>query len=137
MKTSTPHNNRTKNVILAALTAVTLAVPTSLLLAQESSSSTGSSQGNQQGGPGRPHGGPHLLPPHAAETLNLTDEQKQQLKELEAEVKSKIESILTPAQMEQLKQMRPQHPPGGGGGAPQGGAPEGGNQAPSTNQPTS
>lgn len=136
MKTLLPLNNRNKTVTLAALTALTLAVPESLLLAQ-GAPSTGSSQGNQQGGPGHPHGGPHLLPPHAAETLDLTVEQKQQLKELEAEVKSKIESILTSAQMEQLKQMRPQHPPRRGGEVPQVEAPDSGNQSPSTNQPTS
>lgn len=137
MKTHIPRNNRTNRILLTAVTALALTVPVSLFLAQGSSPSTGNSQGNQHGGQQRPHGGPHLLPPHAAETLNLTDEQKQQLKELEADVKSKIESILTPAQMEQLKQMRPQHPPGGGGGAPREGASEGGSQSQSTNQPAS
>lgn len=58
-------------------------------------------------------GGIHLLPRGAEKTLNLTAEQSQQMKDLEAEVKAKVEKILTPAQVEQLKAMRPQPPNGG------------------------
>jgi hypothetical protein len=88
-----------------------------------------------------------LLPPHAFEALKLTDDQKKQIKALEADVKTKLEAILTPAQLELLKQFRPPHHPGGGGpggskagGGPEGGAPPppppGANPPPSTNQPT-
>ena len=79
------------------------------------------------GGPGRGPGGFHILPPRAQEQLNLTMDQQKQLKELEAEVKAKIETILTPAQLEQLKQMRPPQRSGGGPGGPQSGS----TQAPS------
>src|ERR1035438_2235418 len=62
--------------------------------------------GGQRGGPGG-QGGFHLLPPRAQEQLNLTDDQKKQVAALEAEVKAKLEKILTPEQLKQLKQMRP------------------------------
>ena len=68
----------------------------------------------------------HLLPPHAEQQLNLSADQKKQLADLEAQVKAQIEQILTPAQLEQLKQMRPPPPhsgpgcPGGSGGPGQG-----------------
>jgi len=65
------------------------------------------------GGPGR---GPHILPPHAQEQLNLTADQQKQIADLETEVKGKIEAILTPAQMEKLKQMRPPQRQGATGG---------------------
>jgi len=69
-----------------------------------------------EGTPGQRRGGVHLLPPHAAEQLNLTADQQKQLAELEAEVKAKIEKILTPEQLEQLKKMRPPQHQGGSGG---------------------
>jgi hypothetical protein len=65
-------------------------------------------------------GGFHLLPPRAAETLKLTDDQKTQLAALEADTKAKLEKILTPEQMTQLKNMRPPMRPGGQGGGPGG-----------------
>ena len=68
--------------------------------------------------PGGP-GGIHLLPPRAQEELKLTEEQKKQLIALEAETKAKLENILTPEQLEQMKHMRPQR--GGGQGRPAGG----------------
>jgi Spy/CpxP family protein refolding chaperone len=74
----------------------------------------GEGPGAAPGGPGGP-GGFHLLPPRAAEHLNLTDDQRKQLADLEAEVKAKIEKILTPEQLQQLKQMRPPMRPGGPG----------------------
>lgn len=79
------------------------------------------------------------------EELNLTDDQHKQLAALEAEVRAKLEKILTPDQLEKLKQMRPpmrQGAPGmggpgmggqGRGGPPPGGAPRnrpGGGQGP-------
>ena len=83
-------------------------------------------EGPKGGGPG--HGGFHILPPHAVEQLNLTPEQKKQIADLEADVKAKLEKILTPEQLEQLKKMRPPHPGGQGGpGSPGGpGGPKGG-----------
>jgi hypothetical protein len=86
---------------------------------------------------GRPPGpqGFHLLPPRAAERLNLTDDQKQQITALEAETKAKLEKILTPEQLEQLKNMRPPMRPGGPGGqghhGPRNGPGGDGNDAPS------
>ena len=84
------------------------------------------------GGPGRGPGGFHILPPRAQEQLNLTADQQKQLKDLEAEIKAKIETILTSAQMEQLKQMRP---PQRAGGTPNGGP--GGPQSGSASAPSS
>jgi len=72
-----------------------------------------------QGGPGG--GGIHLLPRGAKEKLKLTDDQQKQISDLEADVKSKMEKILTADQMEQLKQMRPQGPGGGKPGGQGGG----------------
>lgn len=67
--------------------------------------------------PAPPEGGSklHVLPRGAEETLNLTADQKKQVADLEAEVKTKIEKILTPEQIEKLKTMRPPQPPGGQG----------------------
>ena len=78
-----------------------------------------------QGGPGvRP--GLHLLPPRAMAELNLTSDQKKQLADLEAEVKAKVEKILTPEQLQQLKEMRPPMGPAGmGPGRPGGRGPGG------------
>jgi Spy/CpxP family protein refolding chaperone len=60
--------------------------------------------------------------------LNLTDDQKKQVADLEAEVKVKMEKILTPEQLQQLAQMRPPRPPGGPGGP--GGGPDGDGNTP-------
>lgn len=60
----------------------------------------------QNGGPAGPRGF-HLLPPRAEERLKLTDDQKQQIVALEKETKAKLEKILTPEQLEQLKNMHP------------------------------
>lgn len=59
-------------------------------------------------------GGIHVLPRGAEDALNLTEAQRQQLKDLEAEMKAKVEKILTPEQFEQLKTLRPQPPKQGG-----------------------
>ena len=66
-------------------------------------------------GPG-PDGGFHLIPPRAEQQLQLTDDQKKQIAALEAETKAKLEKILTPEQLQQLKTMRPPMRPGGPGG---------------------
>jgi hypothetical protein len=101
------------------------------------------------GGPGGPPGGPggppgrigsgafgppapgQLLPPFLQDRLKLTAEQKKQLEELQKEVDSKLDKILTEEQRKQLKEMRrgfgprgPGGPPGGGpGGRPPGDGP--------------
>ena len=56
---------------------------------------------------------PHVLPPHAAEKLKLTDDQKKQIADLDEGVKAKLEKILTPEQFKELQEMRPPRPPGG------------------------
>jgi hypothetical protein len=73
-------------------------------------------------------GGFHLLPPHAQEILKLTDDQKTQIAALEAETKAKLQKILTPAQMQQLKNMHPPMRPGGPGGYQARGGPDGQSQ---------
>ncbi|MEI7533006.1 MAG: hypothetical protein WCK57_01450 [Verrucomicrobiae bacterium] len=84
----------------------------------------GERSAHHQGGPGG-QGGMHLLPPRAVETLKLTDDQKTQITALEAETKAKLEKILTPEQMEQLKNMRPPMRPGGAGNGQMRGGPGG------------
>jgi len=53
------------------------------------------------------------MPPRVAEQLDLSSEQREQVAKLEAEVKAKMEKILSPDQLEQMKQMRPPLPEGG------------------------
>jgi len=74
-----------------------------------------------QAGPPR-RGGFHLLPPRAAEFLDLTPDQLKQLSALEAETRAKLERILTPEQMQKLNRMRPPLPrrPEGYEGGPDG-----------------
>jgi Spy/CpxP family protein refolding chaperone len=131
MKTHIPQTNPTNKLLLTAVAALALALPSTLLLAQDQGSTNGDT--NSQMGPNHPPDGPPLLPPRAVEALNLTDDQKQQLKDLQEEVKTKLEAILTPAQLDQLKQMRAKRRQGWGG-------PKGGGTPPpppSTNQPAS
>jgi Spy/CpxP family protein refolding chaperone len=64
----------------------------------------------------------------------LTDDQKKQVAALEAEVKAKLEKILTPEQLKQLKQMRPPGRPGGPGGQ---GGPGGAENQPKPQHPPS
>jgi Spy/CpxP family protein refolding chaperone len=66
------------------------------------------------GGPGERRG-PQLLPPRVAEQLDLTAEQREQVAKLDAEVKRKMEKILTPEQLQQMKQIRPPLAQGGPG----------------------
>jgi len=61
------------------------------------------------GGPGRP--GYHLLPRFAMDRLDLSDEQRQQLADLEAQVRLKLKAILTPEQFKTLEQTLPPPPP--------------------------
>ena len=103
---------------IAIAFALVLAASTFNTLAQDAG-------GPPPGGPGQGRGGIHLLPPHAQEQLKLTADQQKQLADLEAEVKAKLEKILTPEQLDQLKQMKPPQRQGakGGHGGGNGGAP--------------
>jgi len=80
-----------------------------------------------KGGPGGKKGGPpgfapgKVLPPFARDQLDLTAEQEKQLEELEAEVKRKLDKILTDEQKKKLANLRP--PMGKDGPPPKGGAP--------------
>jgi hypothetical protein len=83
----------------------------------------------------------HLIPPFVQDKLELTDDQKKQIADLEQEVKAKLSKILTPEQMKTLEEARPPRRggpgggqgqgPGGGGGQGQGGGP--GGQGPDDN----
>jgi len=85
------------------------------------------------GGPGGPPGGPpfggpgfggpppapgQVLPPMLQDMLNLTDDQRKQLAELQKDVDARLAKILTAEQLDQLKQMRPRGRRGGPGGPP-------------------
>jgi Spy/CpxP family protein refolding chaperone len=83
-------------------------------------------KGGFPGGPGGPggKGGFKLggvLPPFAQDQLNLTPDQKAQLSALEADVRAKLEKVLTPEQMKQIETMRPGGPGGFGGPGGKGG----------------
>jgi len=115
-----------KNKVL--LLALALSASTSLLLAQDA---TPPADGQQpppgEHGPRGPRGWVHVLPPGADLRLNLTDDQKKQIADLESDVKTKLEKILTPEQLAKLKKMHPPRGQGGGPGGPGGnGGPEGG-----------
>ena len=89
----------------------------------------GGGGGPNGGGPGGPGGGVHVIPRFAVEKLNLTEDQKKQIADLEQEVTAKLEKILTPDQMKTLKEGRPPRRGGGGGGGGGGqGGPGGGGQ---------
>jgi Spy/CpxP family protein refolding chaperone len=95
---------------------------------QNGASPGGDNQGG--GGPGGGPGGPppggfHLLPRFIVEKLNLTDDQQQQVDQLEKETKTKLEKILTPAQIKILATTRPPRRGNGDQGGPQGGGPAG------------
>jgi len=109
-----------------ALLALALGASACLVNAQDASPASGTQPPSQKSeGPGSPggavnerggaggRGGFHLLPPRAQEQLQLTDDQKKQIAALEAETRAKLEKILTPEQMQKLKNMRPLMRPGG------------------------
>jgi hypothetical protein len=80
------------------------------------------------GGPGgRGRGGPpqpgQVLPTFLADQLNLTDEQKKQLADVQKEVDARLGKILTAEQKAQMQEMRNRGPGGGGRGGPGGGPP--------------
>jgi Spy/CpxP family protein refolding chaperone len=75
--------------------------------------------GGPNGGPGNGPGGFHLLPRFVEDKLDLTDDQKKQIDELEKDTKAKLEKILTADQLKTLQETRPPRGPGGGpGGGP-------------------
>ena len=87
----------------------------------------GGPPGGGPGGPGGPPpGGVHLIPRFALAKLNLTDDQKKQVDELEKDCKAKLAKILTPEQMKILESARPPRGPGGGGQGGRGQGPGGG-----------
>ncbi len=57
-----------------------------------------------------------VLPPHVVEQLNLSKEQSASIKNLETDVKGKLEKILTPEQLKKIREARPPGGPGGPGG---------------------
>jgi YHYH protein len=77
------------------------------------------------GGGGAREGGPdgafHLIPPFALRRVNLTDEQRRQIEPLDQEARERLEKILTPEQLQILKESRP---PRGLPGAPDGPGPD-------------
>lgn len=86
--------------------------------------------------PGFPPGGPKgppryklgkLFPPFVHDELNLTPEQEKKLAEMEADVRQKLEKILTAEQKRAIENIQPPGPggPGGPGGPSGPGGPEG------------
>jgi hypothetical protein len=89
----------------------------------------GGPEGGGPGGPGGPPlGGFHLIPRFAVEKLDLTDDQKKQIADLEKECKDKLAKILTPEQMKTLETARPPRGGPGQGGGNGGGRGQGGGQ---------
>jgi len=76
-------------------------------------------QGPGGAGGQRAPGGIHLIPRFAEAKLNLTDDQKKQIADLEKDVKDKLGKILSAEQMQMLEERGPgAGGPGGGGQAP-------------------
>jgi len=117
---------RTSKLALVGLAVTVMSI--GALLAQPSSGGPGgpggaTSRPMHHGDANAPGGGGfHLIPPFAAEKMNLTDDQKKQLEELAKETKSKLDKILTPEQQKILHEARPPHPMGGQGGGKGGAA---------------
>jgi hypothetical protein len=136
--------------IQSMLIALALGASTCLLQAQPDNQPPGGQDGQragrrQAGGPGGMQGGGfHIVPPFVQEQLNLTEDQKKQIEQLEKDTKAKLDSILTADQKQKLKDMREKmrggggRGPGGGGqggqGGQGGGRPPGGAQRPPTDQ---
>ena len=59
-----------------------------------------------------------VLPPHVMEELELTEEQDKQIRELEKEVRKKLEKILDKKQIDKIKRMGPPRPRDGDGDEP-------------------
>jgi EF hand len=87
------------------------------LVADDAANGFGRSGFGFPGGPGGPggFGGPprpgQILPPFLQEELGLSADQKKQIAELQKEVDAKLDKILTDAQKQQLKEMRPRFGP--------------------------
>jgi hypothetical protein len=81
------------------------------------------------GGPGRGPGGPppmgQILPSFIEDRLQLTDEQKKQVQDLQMEIDKRLANILTAEQNKEFAEMRTRGPggPGGPGGPRRGGPP--------------
>jgi Spy/CpxP family protein refolding chaperone len=124
---------KTTVTLLAVLGALALAAN-----AQDNNPPAGGPPDNGQApaqhtGGSRPQPGFHLLPPPLVQQLNLTDDQKTQIKALEADTKAKLEKILTADQLTQLKNFRPPMRGGmkrGGGNGPEGGDSQAGGPPP-------
>ena len=58
-------------------------------------------------------GGVQMPPMRAHEQLKLSDEQKEQIEAIHAEMKARLDEVLTPEQLEQMKNMRPPMRQGG------------------------
>ncbi|MGL4554747.1 MAG: hypothetical protein ACRC33_26570 [Gemmataceae bacterium] len=61
-----------------------------------------------------------LIPPHARDRLDLTDDQAKQLRELEDEVRGKLEKILTDEQKREVERLGRRPGPPEKGGPPRG-----------------
>ena len=97
---------------------------------------SGPGMGGPMGGPGGGFGfqmpAPgELMPPPVQMMLQLTDEQKKQLADIQKEVDQKLEKLLTEEQRKSLKEMKDRGPGGMGPGGPGGGfGPPGGGFGP-------
>ena len=81
----------------------------------------GEGKGGGRGGFGRPQVG-QIMPTFIQDTLKLTDDQKKQVADLQKEVDTKLQSILTDDQKKQLKEISERGFGGRGGpGGPGGG----------------
>lgn len=134
--------------IQTMLIALALGVSTCLLQAQpdqgpgaQGGQRPGRRQGGGPGGPGGPQQGFHILPPFAQDQLNLTDDQKKQIADLEKQTKEKLDNILTEQQKQKLKDMHQNmrrrfggSGGQGGPGGPDGERPPGGKQRPPSDQ---
>jgi Spy/CpxP family protein refolding chaperone len=135
--------------IQSMLIALALGASTCLLQAQPDQGQGPGAPGGQRpgrrqngggpGGPGGPQQGFHVLPPFVQDQLNLTDDQKKQIADLEKQTKAKLDTILTDEQKQKLKDMRCQfrrRGPGGQGGpgGPGEGPGSGGQRPPPSDQ---
>lgn len=78
-------------------------------------------EGDRPPGPGGREGGPPpfklgaILPPHVRDNIELSPQQQKELEAIEAEVKAKLEKILTADQRKKAETLRPMPPPPPGG----------------------
>ena len=130
MNTTTLPHYQIKKLSIAALTVFLMTSNATIIRAQDQGASPspptdystppqGKGGKSGKGGKGGPRGGLHLLPPRMADQLNLSDDQKNQIAALETEMKTRLEKILLPDQMEKLKQGRTGHSGGKGGTYPE------------------